>query len=93
MHLRRIAVVVVALVAAVIIVVIAGVAFMGLFGRDDPTKDDPAAYTKAFVQEAIERYKRDGRQATAVASSHLRAPAAPTVTVATTVHDGSAVRV
>ena len=64
MHLRRIAIIVTFLVAAVIIVVIAGVAFMGLFGRDDPTKDDPAAYTKAFVQKAIERYERDGRQAT-----------------------------
>lgn len=64
MHLRRIAVVVVALVAAVIIVGIAGVTFMGLFGQRGPTKDDPAAYTKAFVQKAIERYERDGRQAT-----------------------------
>ena len=27
-------------------------------------KDDPAAYTKAFVQKAIERYELDGRQAT-----------------------------
>ena len=32
MHLRRVAVVVVALVAAVIIVVIAGMTFMGVFG-------------------------------------------------------------
>ena len=64
MNLRRIAVVVVALVAAVIVVVIAGMTFMGVFGRDEPSKDDPAAYTKAFVQKAIERYERDGRQAT-----------------------------
>ena len=27
-------------------------------------KDDPVAYTKAFVQRAIQRYERDGRQAT-----------------------------
>ena len=32
--------------------------------RPRPTKDDPAAYTKAFVQGAIDRYERDGRQAT-----------------------------
>ena len=65
MHLRRTAVIVTAVVVAVIIVVIAGMTFMGLLGQDDPTKkDDPAAYTKAFVQKAIERYERDGRQAT-----------------------------
>ena len=29
-----------------------------------PTKDDPGAYTQAFVQEAIHRYERDGKQAT-----------------------------
>ena len=46
MHLRRIAVVVVALVAAVIIVVIAGMIFMGLFGREGPTKDDPRPIPK-----------------------------------------------
>ena len=28
-----------------------------------PTKDDPGAYTQAFVNEAIQRYERDGRQA------------------------------
>ena len=29
-----------------------------------PTKDDPGAYTQTFVQEAIHRYERDGKQAT-----------------------------
>ncbi len=29
-----------------------------------PTKAEPGAYTKAFVQKAIDRYARDGRQAT-----------------------------
>ena len=29
-----------------------------------PTKDDPAAYTIAFVEGAIQRYERDGREAT-----------------------------
>ena len=32
--------------------------------QSEPSKDDPAAYTKAFVQRAIQRYERDGRQAT-----------------------------
>ena len=52
MHLRRTAVT----VTTVIVVVIAGMTFMGLFRRYEPSKDDPAAYTKAFVQKAIERY-------------------------------------
>ena len=37
---------------------------MGLFGLAEPSKDDSAAYTKAFVQKAIERYEQDGRRAT-----------------------------
>ena len=65
MHLRRTSVIVTAVVAAVIVVVIDGMTFMGMLGQDDPTKkDDPAAYTKAFIQKAIERYERDGRQVT-----------------------------
>ena len=32
--------------------------------RSELIKDDPVAYTKAFVQRAIQRYERDGRQAT-----------------------------
>ena len=32
--------------------------------QSTPTKDDPDAYTKAFVQGAIQRYERDGRQPT-----------------------------
>ncbi len=64
MHLRRTAVMVTATLAIVVIVVIAGLTFMGLSREEGPTKEDPAAYTKAFVQKAIERYERDGRQAT-----------------------------
>ena len=33
-------------------------------GESTPTKDEPDAYTKAFVQAAIQRYERDGRQPT-----------------------------
>ena len=29
-----------------------------------PTKNEPGAYTKAFVQDAIRRYEADGREAT-----------------------------
>ena len=61
MHLRRTAVMVTVTVAAVVIVVMT---FMGLSGEETPTKEDPAAYTKAYVQKAIERYERDGREAT-----------------------------
>ena len=32
--------------------------------RLDPSKDDPEAYAKAFVERAIDRYERNGRQAT-----------------------------
>ena len=64
MRLRRTAVMVTVTVAVVIIVVIAGLTFMDLSGEEGPTEDDPAAYTKAFVQKAIERYERDGREAT-----------------------------
>ena len=64
MHLRRTAVIVTVFVAAVVIVVIAALAFMGMFGQGRPTKDDPASYTRAVVQEAIERYERDGKQST-----------------------------
>ena len=63
MRLRRTAVMAAAAVAAIIIAVIAGMTFMGLFGREGPARDDPAACAKAYVQKAIERYERDGRQA------------------------------
>ena len=33
-------------------------------GDDAPSKDDPDAYTKHVVQEALDRYEDDGRQAT-----------------------------
>ena len=29
-----------------------------------PTKDNPSAYTRSFVQDAIRRYERDGKEAT-----------------------------
>ena len=64
MHLRRTAVIVTVTVAVVVIVVIAGMTFMGLSGEEGPTKDDPAAYTRAYIQKAIERYEQEGRQAT-----------------------------
>ena len=53
-----------AVVAAVMLIVAAIVVVMRELGQSDLTRDDPAAYTKAFVQGAIERYERDGRQAT-----------------------------
>lgn len=37
-----------------------------------PGKDDPAAYTKHTVEQAIDRYQREGRQATL---DHYRDPA------------------
>ena len=50
---------------AVVVVVFAVIVVGGLVVRDDaPTKDEPAEYTKALVDEAIDRYERDGRQAT-----------------------------
>ena len=49
------------IVAAVVVIV---VVVVGSSSDTAPTKDNPAAYTKAFVQQAIERYQRDGRQAT-----------------------------
>ena len=33
-------------------------------GESTATKDEPDAYTKAFVQAAIQRYEHDGRQPT-----------------------------
>ena len=32
--------------------------------KDAPTKDEPGAYTKAVVQDAVQRYERDGLEAT-----------------------------
>ena len=56
-----VAVLAVAVVAVVVAVAVVG----GLVLRDDaPTKDEPAEYTKALVDETIDRYERDGRQAT-----------------------------
>ncbi len=36
----------------------------GWYEEVEPTKRQPAAYTRSFVQEAIDRYDADGRQAT-----------------------------
>ena len=52
----------VVLVAVVIVAIV--VQMVGGPASSAPTKDDPAAYTKAVVQGAIERYQRDGRQPT-----------------------------
>ena len=44
---------------------IVGAVVVFLFlGDDEPTKDDPAAYTRHVVAQAIERYERDGPEAT-----------------------------
>ena len=53
------------LAVAVFAMVVAVAVVGGLVLRDDaPTKDEPTEYTKALVDEAIDRYARDGRQAT-----------------------------
>ncbi len=56
-----VAVVLAVVVAAVVVIV---VVVSGSSDGEAPTKANPGAYTQAVVQEAIERYKRDGRQAT-----------------------------
>jgi len=38
--------------------------FFLMAGDDAPGKDDPASYTRHVVQQSIDRYERDGRQAT-----------------------------
>ena len=55
-----------AAVLAVAIVVIVAVVMLTMDAPEGTTssKDDPGAYTQAFVQEAIHRYERDGKQAT-----------------------------
>lgn len=53
-----------AAVCVAAIVAVAAALFTGLIRPGVPSKDDPAAYTKAFVQQAIDRYERDGREAT-----------------------------
>ena len=54
------------IVAAVTVIVLVGAIAGGrLIGSDSgPGKDEPEAYTKAQVDDAIGRYKKDGRQAT-----------------------------
>ncbi len=62
----------VALAATALLVSVASlaVAVIALTGeaptteKPAPTKDEPGAYTKAVVEDAIQRYKRDGLQAT-----------------------------
>ena len=53
---------VVAAGAALVAVIVAAVVVV--IGDSGPTKDEPDAYTKAFVQTAIARYQSEGRQAT-----------------------------
>ena len=40
------------------------VAVIVIMRDSGPTKDEPEAYTKALVERAIQRYERDGMQAT-----------------------------
>ena len=52
---------------ASLLVALAGVVTVSvvlMIGDSGPTKDEPEAYTKALVDEAIDRYEKDGRQAT-----------------------------
>ena len=56
------------LVASIVALVLAAAALaVAVTGRGQdappPEKSDPAAYTVAFVQSAIDRYERDGREA------------------------------
>ena len=49
---------------AVVVVIVVIVLVQDYFaGRSTPSKDDPAAYSQALVEEAILRYDRDGLQA------------------------------
>ena len=60
-------IVVAAVAVAAVVVAVAGIVIAaGVFVTSDssPGKDEPEAYTKALVDEAIARYKDDGRQAT-----------------------------
>ena len=51
--------------AAAVAVIVAGIAVVrNGSDQSEPTRDDPPAYTKALVQKAIQRYERDGKQAT-----------------------------
>ena len=57
-------------VGVAVLVVVAVIAAAIALTRPDsvqpmPSKDDPAAYTVASVEDAIQRYERDGREATA----------------------------
>lgn len=51
------------LLIVVVVLTLAAVGFAVGF-LTGPSKDDPDAYAKALVDKAIERYKKDGRQAT-----------------------------
>ncbi len=51
-------------VAALVLAAVVGTILVLVQDAPAPTKDDPEAYTKAFVLGAIDRYERDGRQAT-----------------------------
>ena len=62
---RMIAGLAVATALAAVAVIVAGIAVVrNGSDQSEPTRDDPPAYTKALVQKAIQRYERDGKQAT-----------------------------
>ena len=61
MHLSRTALMVTAAVGAVIIVVITAMIFMGLLGREEPTRDDPRSLHEGVCPEG-HRALRAGRQ-------------------------------
>ena len=44
--------------------IIGAVVVFLFLGDDEPTKEDPAAYTRQVVQQVIDRYERDGMEAT-----------------------------
>ena len=54
-------------VVAVVVAIVATAVVTTMLGTEDtpsPAKSEPGAYTKWFVAQALDRYERDGRQAT-----------------------------
>ena len=61
--LRLVGILGVFLVVGVTALLALSIVVINLASGPDPTKDEPGAYTKAFVQDAIDRYEADGREA------------------------------